>query len=67
MAKNNSIESPSWYESGHNNWTKIMGGDGMQIQIDNRNNNIVYTGLQFGNYYRLDLSNNDRKSIKPKL
>ena len=66
MAKNNSIESPSWYESGHNNWTKIMGGDGMQIQIDNRNNNIVYTGLQFGNYYRLDLSNNDRKSIKPK-
>ena len=66
MAKNNSIESPSWYESGHNNWTKIMGGDGMQIQIDKRNNNIVYTGLQFGNYYRLDLSNNDRKSIKPK-
>ena len=66
MAKNNSIESPSWYETGHNNWTKIMGGDGMQIQIDNRDNNIVYTGLQFGNYYRLDLFNNDRKSIKPK-
>ena len=66
MAKNNSVESPSWYESGHNNWTKIMGGDGMQIQIDNRDNDIVYTGLQFGNYYRLNLSESTRKNIKPK-
>ena len=66
MAKNNSVESPYWYESGHNNWTKIMGGDGMQIQIDNRDNNIVYTGLQFGNYYRLNISKGTRKSIKPK-
>ena len=66
MASNNSVESPYWYESGHNNWTKIMGGDGMQIQIDKRNNNIVYTGLQFGNYYRLDLENESRKNIKPR-
>ena len=65
MAKNNSYESPEWYESGHNNWTKIMGGDGMQIQIDNRDNNIVYTGLQFGNYYRLNLTNKSKKNIKP--
>ena len=36
----------------------------MQIQIDKRNNNIVYTGLQFGNYYRLDLENESRKNIK---
>ena len=35
----------------------------MQIQIDNRDNNIVYTGLQFGNYYRLDLSNNEEKVL----
>ena len=66
MAKNNSFESPAWHESGHNNWTKIMGGDGMQIEIDNRNNNIVYTGLQFGNYYRLNLSKESRKNIKPR-
>ena len=66
MAKNNSVESPYWYESGHNNWTKIMGGDGMQIQIDNRDNNIVYTGLQFGNYYRLNIGHGTRKSIKPR-
>ena len=66
MAKNTSVESPSWYDSGHNNWTKIMGGDGMHIQIDSRDNNIVYTGLQFGNYYRLNLSKESRKNIKPK-
>ena len=66
MAKNNSFESPYWHESGHNNWTKIMGGDGMQIQIDNRDNNIVYTGLQFGNYYRLNISEGTRRVIKPR-
>ena len=66
MAKNTSVESPSWYDSGHNNWTKIMGGDGMHIQIDSRDNNIVYTGLQFGNYYRLNLSKESRKNIKPR-
>ena len=66
MAKNNSFESPYWHESGHNNWTKIMGGDGMQIQIDNRDNNIVYTGLQFGNYYRLNIRQGTRKVIKPR-
>ena len=66
MAKNNSFESPYWHESGHNNWTKIMGGDGMQIQIDNRDNNIVYTGLQFGNYYRLNISEGTMRVIKPR-
>ena len=36
MAKNSSKESLRWHSTGHNNWTEIMGGDGMQIQIDNR-------------------------------
>ena len=26
----------------------------MQIEIDNRDSNIVYTGFQFGNYFRLN-------------
>ena len=46
--------------TGHNPWTSIMGGDGMQVQIDNRNSNIVYTGYQFGNYFRLDLRNKEK-------
>ena len=37
----------------------------MEIQIDNRNPNIVFTGYQFGFYSRLDLDSGKRKSIKP--
>ncbi len=39
----------------------------MQIQIDNRNSNIVYTGYQFGNYFRINRETNDFKKITPKL
>ncbi|MEM9686464.1 MAG: glycosyl hydrolase, partial [Bacteroidota bacterium] len=62
----NAREDKSWYESGKYPWEKIMGGDGMQVQIDNRDHNIIYTGYQFGNYFRLDRKNNTRKYIKPK-
>ncbi len=56
----------SWHQSGENPYKSIMGGDGMQIQIDNRNSNIVYTGFQFGNYFRLNLANNEQTYIQPK-
>jgi len=58
--------NPKWQQSGQNPWEMIMGGDGMQVQIDNRNSNIVYTGFQFGNYYRLDLENKKQTRIQPK-
>ncbi len=35
-------------------WKSIMGGDGMQVQVDWRDNSTVYTGFQFGNYFRLN-------------
>ncbi|MCA0131142.1 WD40/YVTN/BNR-like repeat-containing protein [Winogradskyella alexanderae] len=63
---NNAREDKSWYQQGQYPWESIMGGDGMQIQIDNRNSNIVYTGFQFGNYYRLNLETGDRTYIQPK-
>ncbi len=28
-------EDKAWHQSGHYPWKNIMGGDGMQIQIDN--------------------------------
>ena len=59
-------ESARWHQSGHNPWTGIMGGDGMQIQVDSRNPNIVYTGYQFGNYFRIDRDTDKRKYIQPK-
>lgn len=63
---NNARENTDWHQSGNYPWKSIMGGDGMQVQIDNRNSNIVYTGYQFGNYYRLDVANDKQKYIQPK-
>ncbi|GAB5564859.1 MAG: hypothetical protein Wins2KO_19220 [Winogradskyella sp.] len=62
----NAREDKGWHQRGQYPWEMIMGGDGMQIQIDNRNSNIVYTGFQFGTYYRLNLDTQDQKYIQPK-
>ncbi|MGY3792404.1 VPS10 domain-containing protein [Aquimarina sp. 433] len=59
-------ENVAWHQSGHYPWKSIMGGDGMQVQIDNRNSDIVYTGFQFGNYFRLDRSTDEQTYIQPK-
>ena len=59
-------DDTAWHATGHNAWTRILGGDGMYVQVDNRNSNIVYTGFQFGNYYRLDLAKKRSKRIQPK-
>ena len=66
MADHNAKTDKSWYQSGQNPYESIMGGDGMQVQVDDRNPNIVYTGYQFGNYYRLNIENEDFKYIQPK-
>lgn len=62
----NAEENSQWHQTGDYPWKSILGGDGMQVQIDSRNSNIVYTGFQFGNYFRIDLANNTRKYIQPK-
>ncbi|QXP60876.1 glycosyl hydrolase [Olleya sp. HaHaR_3_96] len=59
-------EDKSWQQSGDYPWKSIMGGDGMQIEIDNRNPDIVYTGYQFGNYFRLNRDTGDQTYIQPK-
>jgi len=59
-------ESSDWHGTGKYPWLRIMGGDGMQTQVDSRNSNIVYTGFQFGNYFRLDLANKSNTRIQPK-
>ncbi|WP_297690775.1 sialidase family protein [uncultured Eudoraea sp.] len=63
---NNSVENSKWHQTGQYPWKRILGGDGMQVQIDKRNSNIVYSGFQFGNYYRLDLNEDKSTSIKPR-
>ncbi len=66
VGPHNARQDVSWHHSGHYPWERIMGGDGMQVQVDNRNANIVYTGFQFGNYYRLDRENDKQTYIQPK-
>ncbi|MGB1312181.1 MAG: WD40/YVTN/BNR-like repeat-containing protein [Bizionia paragorgiae] len=62
----NAKHDRSWNQSGRYPWESIMGGDGMKIEIDNRNANIIYTGYQFGNYFRLDRDAKSQTYIQPK-
>ena len=56
----------SWHNSGHYPYTEIMGGDGMQVAVDLRDNETVYTGYQFGNYFRVNTRTGQRTYITPK-
>ncbi len=59
-------ENTRWHSSGQYPYKAIMGGDGMQVAVDTRDNATVYTGFQFGNYFRLNTKTKDRKYITPK-
>lgn len=66
VGPNDYSHSYDWQQEGKYPYESIMGGDGMQVQIDNTNSNIVYTGFQFGNYFRIDRKNNITESITPR-
>jgi len=57
--------SKRWEATGDYPYKSIGGGDGMQVQIDNRDHNIVYAGSQFGYYFRVNLKTKERISIHP--
>ena len=65
-AVNTNKEDYDWYDSGDNPFKRVGGGDGMQVQVDWRDNKTVYSGFQFGNYSRQNLLTNERKYIYPK-
>lgn len=58
--------SREWLQEGKYGYERLLGGDGMQVAIDNRDNTIVYTGFQFGNYFRINAQTGARKYITPK-
>lgn len=58
--------SDRWHNTGHYPYDAISGGDGMQVAIDSRDNKTVYTGFQFGNYFRINQSTGEREYITPK-
>ena len=66
VGPNNAKENKAWLARGEYPWKAIMGGDGMHVQVDSRNANIVYTGFQFGNYFRVNRETEEQKYIQPK-
>ncbi|MCS6928700.1 MAG: glycosyl hydrolase [Saprospiraceae bacterium] len=58
--------STSWHQTGQYPYQSLLGGDGMQVAIDPRTNDIIYTGYQFGNYFRIEQKTGKRKAITPK-
>lgn len=66
MGPHTTSENRSWHQGGQYPYKFIMGGDGMQVEIDNRNSTIVYTGFQFGNYFRLNRETDEQTHIQPK-
>jgi photosystem II stability/assembly factor-like uncharacterized protein len=58
-------ENYNWYASGDNPFQSINGGDGMQVQVDLRDNKTIYSGSQYGSYSRQNLVTKENKYIKP--
>lgn len=55
----------NWHDTGHYPYKMLLGGDGMQVAVDSRDNETVYTGFQFGNYYRIKRSTGESEQITP--
>ncbi|MBL4745843.1 MAG: glycosyl hydrolase [Flavobacteriaceae bacterium] len=58
--------SKKWKQNGKYPYTFLLGGDGMKTEIDRRDSDIIYTGFQFGNYYRINQKTGERTYIQPK-
>lgn len=66
MGPNTYRSGTEWHGSGHYPYKEIYGGDGMQVAVDTRDNETVYTGLQFGNYARLNTRTGEQSRITPR-
>lgn len=62
----NTKDKDQWDYEGVYPWKQIGGGDGMQVQIDTRDNKTVYAGSQFGFYGRRSTEGGRRVSIYPR-
>ncbi len=59
-------EDIGWIDNGEYSYKSLVGGDGMQVQVDTRDNTTTYAGSQFGNYVRMNrATRGDRKPIRP--
>lgn len=58
-------ETNDWHGSGEYGFKSILGGDGMQVAVDLRDNQTIYTGFQFGNYFKVNRSKRKEEAISP--
>ncbi|HMP86926.1 MAG TPA: hypothetical protein PKE63_06580, partial [Lacibacter sp.] len=66
VGPSNNKENTGWHDSGNYPYKMLNGGDGMQVQVDKRDNTTVYTGYQFGAYVRMDRSKpGNRVNVRP--
>ncbi len=65
FGKNTYKRNDSWQQNGIYPYKGVMGGDGMQVEVDWRDNTTIYTGYQFGNYFRINKKTNENKYITP--
>lgn len=56
----------NWEGTGRYPWEILLGGDGMQVMVDPRDNMTVYTGYQFGHYFRIDRTQGKQTYLTPK-
>jgi photosystem II stability/assembly factor-like uncharacterized protein len=58
--------SYSWRGEGNYPYERLMGGDGMKVEIDTREDHpFVYTGYQFGYYFRINRETGERTLVQP--
>ena len=57
--------SDEWHQSGRYPYEMLLGGDGMQVAVDPRDNATVYTGFQFGFYFRINRLTHKQTRIMP--
>lgn len=58
-------EGNNWLDGGEYAYRGIGGGDGMQVQVDTRDNSTVYYGFQFGAYFRQNWQIRTRQQPRP--
>ncbi|WP_291721053.1 WD40/YVTN/BNR-like repeat-containing protein [Bernardetia sp.] len=57
--------SDYWQQEGAYPYKRLLGGDGMQVEIDFRDNNTIFTCYQFGNCYKVDKTTLESDYITP--
>jgi photosystem II stability/assembly factor-like uncharacterized protein len=58
-------EVDQWNYENPYGWKRVGGGDGMQVQIDTRDNKTLYSGFQFGFYNRRSTDGGRGVNIHP--